>query len=153
MTYFEALLAIRPREGKQPALTALAAALEDSWDHHTAYQGIFNPNNPAAGQCYPTSRVVQWFFLTCRVASGKVWTGAATEHHFWNMRETQRGSERFDLSWKQFPMGSAIKGFELISDDPSKDSPGTQDRCALLLKRVMAQLENRPSQDAAANHP
>jgi hypothetical protein len=84
-------------------LASLAAAIEASWDHRTAYQGITRPGNPAFGQCYPTSRVVQFFYPETEIARGDVWTGSSTECHFWNVRGSGDEAEWIDLSWKQFP--------------------------------------------------
>ena len=43
-------------------LEVLKCAVEASWDHLTSYQGVLEFGNPALGQCYSTSRVVQWFY-------------------------------------------------------------------------------------------
>ena len=50
---------LRPGVREFVALASLAIALEASWDHLTAYRGVVCAGNPALGQCYPTSRVVQ----------------------------------------------------------------------------------------------
>lgn len=121
-------------------LAALAAALEASWDHRTAYRGIVRPGNPAFGQCYPTSRVVQAFFPETEIARGEVWTGSGTECHFWNVRGAGAEAEWIDLSWQQFPAGSAVRRYELLDRRRLADSPPTVARCALLLRRVVSHL-------------
>ncbi|MBC7546228.1 hypothetical protein H7171_00605 [Candidatus Saccharibacteria bacterium] len=50
-------------------------ALEASWDEKTSYLAVKQEGNPALGQCYPTSRVVQHFSLkqkSLRARSGTV---------------------------------------------------------------------------------
>ncbi|VWX53518.1 hypothetical protein [Novosphingobium sp. 9U] len=123
-----------------PSLSDLARAMEASWDRLTAYRGIFDPNNPAGGQCYPTSRVVQWFYPGYEVASGEVWTGSSLERHFWNVRDGSDGVDRIDLSWQQFPARSVIRNFDILRLGPADDGQRTRDRCALLLERVLTRL-------------
>jgi hypothetical protein len=121
-------------------LGRLAAAIEASWDHRTAYQGITRPDNPAFGQCYPTSRVVQFFYPDTEIACGDVWTGSGTECHFWNVRGSGSEAEWIDLSWQQFPSGSVVGRFKLLDRRLLGDSPPTVERCALLLRRVLSHL-------------
>ena len=125
-------------------LERLAGAIEASWDHRTAYGGITRPGNPAFGQCYPTSRVVQFFYPEVEIARGNVWTGSSTECHFWNIRGSGAQAEWIDLSWKQFPPGSVVQHFELLDRRHLGDSPPTVARCALLLRRVLSHLSDRP---------
>jgi hypothetical protein len=82
----------------------------------------------ALGQCYPTSRVVQWFFPDLEIASGEVDTGSALEVHFWNIDPTSDPAEHVDLTWRQFPKGSKVAGFKILdrhlSMTPRPPSPG-----------------------------
>ena len=121
-------------------LPALTRALEASWDHLTSYMGETRPDNPAYGQCYPTSRVVQWFYPEYEIVKGDVWTGASVEQHFWNVRVQDANAEWLDLSWKQFPVGSAVRHFVLLDRNSLGDSERARARCALLLDRVLAHL-------------
>jgi hypothetical protein len=121
-------------------LASLAAALEACWDHRTAYRGITQPGNPAFGQCYPTARVVQWFYPEVEILCGDVWTGSSIECHFWNSRGGADEAEWIDLSWKQFPASSIVKRFEVLDRTTLGDSPATLERCGLLLERVLAHL-------------
>jgi hypothetical protein len=132
-----------PRAAPPVDLEHLRAAIEASWDRRTAYGGITRPGNPAFGQCYPTSRVVQFFYPEFEIARGEVWTGAGAECHFWNIRGSGTGAEWIDLSWKQFPAESVVRGFELLDRRHLGDSPPTLERCALLLRRVRAHLADR----------
>ncbi|PTS73351.1 hypothetical protein DBR17_18470 [Sphingomonas sp. HMWF008] len=125
-------------------LPVLARALEASWDHLTSYQGATRPGNPAYGQCYPTSRVVQWFYPEYEIAKGEVWTGVSVEQHFWNMRGTGERADWIDLSWAQFPAGSVVRHFELLDRNSLGDSERARERCALLLQRVLSYLGNNP---------
>jgi hypothetical protein len=119
----------------------LKEAIERSWDRHTAYQGVTRPNNPAYGQCYPTSRVVQHFYPEAEIACGEVWTGRGTECHFWNIVGTGDDATWIDLSWQQFPPGSVVQKYRILDRNELGDSPATIERCALLLRRVMTCLQ------------
>lgn len=141
------------------APAALASALEASWDSRTAYGGVVQPGNPAYGQCYPTARVVQWFYPEYEIAKGQVWTGASLEDHFWNVRGNGREAERLDLSWQQFPRGSVVRRFVLLDRRAVVDSAATVERCALLLQRVLLYLaqpsgfEQQPRSAARDHQP
>jgi hypothetical protein len=123
--------------GGPVTLDRLRTALEASWDARTAYQSAVRPGNPAFGQCYPTARVVQHFFPALEIACGDVDTGVGLECHFWNVGAD---GEHVDLSWQQFPPGSAVVGYRLLDRDALGDSAPTIKRCELLLARVRAQL-------------
>ena len=122
------------------SLSELRRAIEASWDSSTAYLGVHRPGNPALGQCYPTCRVVQWFFPNFEIASGHVDTGAALEAHFWNIDPAFDPARHVDLSWKQFPDGSRIAGFQILDRHALNDSPPTVERCQRLMGRVLARL-------------
>jgi hypothetical protein len=129
----------------------LAGAIEASWDHRTAYQGNAKPGNPAFGQCYPTARIVQWFFPEFEIACGDVWTGTGTECHFWNVRVTGAAMERIDLSWAQFPPGSVVQKFKILDRAMLGDSQATVERCDLLLQRVLLHLARRRLLSSVSN--
>lgn len=114
--------------------------MEASWDQLTSYQGANRPGNPAYGQCYPTSRVVQWFYPEYEIAKGEVWTGTSLEQHFWNVRGVSESAERLDLSWKQFPAGSVVRHFSLLDRHALGDSERARERCELLFQRVLSHL-------------
>ncbi|OWK27758.1 YunG family protein [Sphingomonas dokdonensis] len=128
-------------------VSTLVRALEASWDHLTAFRGDTRAGNPAFGQCYPTSRVVQWFYPEYEIAKGEIWTGASLEEHYWNVRRVHGEDEFLDLSWRQFPSGSTIRGFSLLDRQAPGDSVRAKDRCALLLGRVLFYL-SRHSKDS-----
>lgn len=121
--------------GEPPALDRLERALRASWDDRTAHLGG-RADNRAAGQCYPTSRVVQWFYPEAEIVTGQVDTGVSLEDHFWNLL----AEDRIDLSWSQFPEGSTIVTARVLDRTQLADSPPTVARCALLLERVQASL-------------
>ena len=121
----------------------LIEAVEASWDHRTAYRGLTQPGNRAFGQCYPTSRVVQFFYPEVEIARGEVWTGSGIECHFWNVRGSGDDARWIDLTWTQFPPGSVVRRFELLDRALLADSPPTVERCELLLRRVFAHLAGR----------
>jgi hypothetical protein len=129
-----------PWRGPAVALDRLACAIEASWAPDTAYLGVAEPGNPALGQCYPTSRVVQWFHPEFEIARGAVWTGVRAECHFWNVHGADDQAEWIDLSWKQFPPGSVVEACELLDRKALGDSPAAIARCERLLRRVLDQL-------------
>jgi len=122
-------------------LPRLRSALEASWDRSTAYLGAHRPGNAALGQCYPTSRVVQWFFPHLEIASGEVDTGSGLEAHFWNLDPASKPAGHVDLTWQQFPEGSKVVRFAVLDREQLNDSPPTVERCKLLLDRVLSTLE------------
>lgn len=124
-------------------LRVLSEALAASWDHLTAYGGVLHPGNPAFGQCYPTSRVVQHFYPDFELARGEVWTGNSIERHFWNVRPVGENLHLIDLSWQQFPSGSVRRRFEILDRDDLRDREETKVRCNLLLARVVGYLAMR----------
>jgi hypothetical protein len=121
-------------------MLCLREALTASWDKQTAYLEAEQVGNPALGQCYPTSRVVQHYYPETEIVKGIVWTGETTEVHFWNALRVGEDWYHIDLSWQQFPSGSTIEGFVIIERQELNDSEATTQRCALLLKRVEAYL-------------
>ena len=114
----------------------LRDALAASWDKQTAYLGAEQMGNPALGQCYPTSRIVQHYYPKTEIIKGKVWTGKALEIHFWNGLRIGVDWYHIDLTWQQFPAGSIVQEFAVIERQELNDSDATMLRCALLLKRV-----------------
>ena len=122
------------------SIDELRLALQASWRPDTAYQSVDEPGNPALGQCYPTCRVVQWFFPYFEIAKGRVDTGSSIETHFWDVDARSQSAAHLDLTWQQFPGGSRVLDFELLDRDTLGDSPRTVLRCNLLLSRVLKQL-------------
>jgi hypothetical protein len=124
------------------SLIELKAALVGSWDRRTAYGEVHQPGNAALGQCYPTSRVMQWFFPNLEIAWGEVDTGSALEAHFWNIDPASTPAEHVDLTWSQFAAGSRVVRFEIVDRHALNDSPPTIARCQLLLDRVLLRLKS-----------
>jgi len=116
-------------------------ALEASWDEKTSYMGAKKTGNPAPGQCYPTSWVVQHFFPEMEIVRGFVWNGKGIEKHYWNVLETKDGLIHIDLTWQQFPHGSCVRGFETLDRNELNDTEPTIKRCETLLERVTRYLE------------
>jgi hypothetical protein len=121
-------------------LLRLRSALEASWDSESAFDGIVEPSNPAYGQCYPTARVVQYFFPETEIAEGQVWTGQKLERHFWNVLEHEGTLFHIDLSWQQFPIGSSVHEYTVADRSTIIESPETVARVETLLRRVEARL-------------
>lgn len=122
------------------SLSQLRSALEASWDPQTAYLGAHQAGNAALGQCYPTSRVVQWFFPNLEIAAGEVETGSALEAHFWNVDPGCKPAKHVDMTWQQFPEGSKVLRFKILDRHALDDSAPTIVRCRMLLERVLIKL-------------
>lgn len=121
-------------------LIALREALEASWSARTSYGGVWEEGNPALGQCYPTTRVVQHFLPRSEIVKGTVWTGVRYEVHFWNELMTEGAVIAVDLTWQQFPPRSVVTARETLDRSELGDSAATVARCALLLEGVRARL-------------
>ncbi len=117
-------------------MTRLREAIEASWDEKTSYEGALKIGNPALGQCYPTSRIIQLFFPDTEIVEGEVWTGKALEKHFWNLLKVNGAEFHLDLTWQQFPMGSVVKIWKIRDRSTLGDGPNTVARVDLLCKRV-----------------
>lgn len=117
-------------------LPQLREAIEVSWGVDTAYLQAQEKDNPALGNCYPTSRVVQHFFPQTEIVEGTVWTGKAAEKHFWNLLVVDGVEYHIDLTWQQFPNGSVVKEYKIRDRETLGDSEATVKRVELLLGRV-----------------
>jgi len=124
-------------------LDQIREALEESWDEKTAYQMIFKKDNPAFGQCYPTSRVIQLFFPEAEIIEGVVWTGKSIEKHFWNFLTIDGEGCHIDLTWEQFPKDSIVKSWKVRGRNSLGDSQETLNRVNLLFERVRNCIPHR----------
>ena len=124
-------------------LLRLREALEASWDEKTSYLAVKEKGNPALGQCYPTSRVVQHFSPETEIVKGKVWNGKEIETHFWNVLKVKDNLYHIDLTWQQFPQGSKVREYTILDRNQLGDSEPTVKRCELLLERVTNYLKNQ----------
>lgn len=123
-------------------LPHLREALEASWDEKTSYLAVKKAGNPALGQCYPTSRVVQHFFPDTEIVKGKVWNGKEIETHFWNILKVKDDLYHIDLMWQQFPQGSKVREYTILDRNQLGDSEPTIKRCELLFERVNRYLQS-----------
>jgi len=119
-----------------PDLLRLREALEASWDEKTSFGAVLKRGNPALGQCYPTSRVVQFFFPETEIVKGHVWNGKALEIHFWNLLDVRGALYHIDFTWQQFPAGSTVRDYKILDRNNLGDSPPTIARCELMKQRV-----------------
>jgi hypothetical protein len=124
-------------------MPALREALEASWDERTSYLAVSEAGNPACGQCYATSRVVQLFFPQMEIVEGTVWTGRGTETHFWNVLDGEGTLYHVDLTWQQFPHGSVVKSWRIRDRRTLGDGERTVGRVELLRDRANAYLHRR----------
>lgn len=124
-------------------MLSLRCAIEASWKPDTAYLEVFEHDNPALGQCYPTARVVQHFFPLTEIAEGEVWTNNGIEKHFWNILRKGEIEYHIDFSWQQFPHGSYVKTHKVRDREALGDSDKTLKRIALLLDRVNTELKDQ----------
>jgi len=108
----------------------LREALAASWDKRTAYLEVELVGNPALGQCYPTSRVVQRYYPETEIIKGKVWTGETADVHFWNGLRVGDDWYHIDLSWQQFPAGSVIQEFSWCMRRHSATCRHSRPRCS-----------------------
>lgn len=127
-------------------MLALRRAIESAWQPDTAYHFVRQAGNPALGQCYVTSRVVQHFFPEAELAEGEVVTPAGTEWHFWNVLAVGDQQAHLDLTWQQFPHGSWVKNWKIRPRDTYNDSQPTVERFERLLQRVQQHLDAANSQ-------
>ena len=132
-------------------LTELRKALEKSWDRHTSYLGVVESNNPALGQCYPTSRVIQAFLPDAEIVEGEVWAGTAAEKHFWNLLLVNGNIRHIDFTWQQFPAGSVVKKYKIRDRATLGDGPETIARVELLLDRVNRHLQIKSGDNCICN--
>lgn len=130
-------------EGKKYSLLQIREALEASWDKQTSYQSVAEPGNPALGQCYPTSRVVQFFFPETEIVKGRVRNGDREDIHFWNTLRVGDQIYHVDLSWQQFPTGSSVIDFVFLDRNNLGDGQDTIRRCNLLRERVSVYLKQK----------
>lgn len=120
----------------------LREALEASWQPDTAYLEVNKAGNPALGQCYPTSRVVQYFYPDVEIVEGEVLTPSGKiEKHFWNVLNVNDKELHIDFSWQQFPQGSKIKSWKVRDREDLNDSKKTVQRVEKLLARVKRCLD------------
>ncbi len=119
----------------------LREAIEASWSSDIAYLKVHKKGNPALGNCYPTSRVVQYFFPETEIVEGTVWTGKGLEKHFWNMQIIDGAEYHIDFSWQQFPIGSIIKEYKVLDRETLGDGEEAIKRVELLLSRVKKHLQ------------
>jgi hypothetical protein len=117
-------------------LDQIHEALEASWHEKTSYQMALRKGNPAFGQCYPTSRIIQFFFPEVEIVEGEVWTGESIEKHFWNLLLTDGVERHIDLTWQQFPDGSEVRNWRVRERESLGDSQETIERVSLLFERV-----------------
>jgi hypothetical protein len=122
-------------------LLHIREALESSWDEKTSYLGVKDDSNPALGQCYPSSWVIQHFFTEAEIIKGEVLNGSKIETHFWNGLLINETLIHIDFTWQQFPFGSSVKNFTILDRNSLNDSEKTIQRCNTLLHRVTTYLE------------
>lgn len=127
----------------QATMPQLREALERSWDSRTSYLAVSEEGNPALGQCYATSRVIQFFFPETEIVEGEVWAGKGLEKHFWNLLEVDAKQYHIDFTWQQFPHGSVIKNWKVRDRKTLGDSQKTIALVELLRKRVEHYLSSK----------
>ena len=133
-------------------LDQMRVALEASWDEKTSYQMAVREDYPAFGQCYPTSRVIQFFCPEVEIVEGEVWTGESIEKHFWNLLVTDGVERHIDLTWNQFPEGSEVKNWRVRERESLRDGQNTVDRVSLLFERVSRHISLKLQQIKATTN-
>src|SRR5262245_15139199 len=125
------------------SMLELREAMEGSWDAATSFGGVSEAGNPALGQCYATSRVVQHFHPEVEIVEGEVWTGKRVEMHFWNVLVAEGNEYHIDFTWQQFPAGSVVRSSKIRDRETLGDGPATIRRCDLLRDRVLSYLARK----------
>ncbi len=121
---------------KNVSIVRLREALSCSWSKDTAYLGVSEENNPSLGNCYPTSRVVQFYFPNTEIVEGRVLTPAGEEKHFWNMIVVDGVEYHVDLTWQQFPPNSRVISYKIRDRNFFNDGEDATRRVELLKERV-----------------
>lgn len=121
-------------------LLKLRRAIEASWQPDTAPLKVEEIDNPALGQCYPTSRVIQHYMPESEIVEGVVETSKGTDKHFWNLLIVNGLELHIDYSWQQFHSGSSVKSWKIRDRNTLNDSEETLTRVETLLSRVRQQL-------------
>ena len=117
-------------------MTRLRYAIEASWEPAIASFEQDEPGNPALGQCYPTSWLMQQYFPELEIVEGRVITPKGEEKHFWNIFQSSGQEYHIDLTWQQFPKGSYVDSWRVRQRETLNDGIRTQKRCALLRSKV-----------------
>ena len=94
------------------------------------------------GSVIPLPALSSTIFPETKIARGFIWTGKSEEMHFWNVLDIGGTIYHIDLSWRQFPPGSPVVRWALLSEDNS-DGEVTVKRIKTLLKRVQDYLKNK----------
>ena len=118
----------------------LREAIEASWAQDTAFQRVYEDGNPAQGNCYVTSRVVQHFFPEMEVVQGKVQSAEKLVGHFWNVLIKDGIEYHIDLTWKQFPQESIVTEYKFRDRHAFSDDQEAINRIEILLERVKKHL-------------
>ncbi|HJP80984.1 MAG TPA: hypothetical protein VJ841_01145 [Candidatus Saccharimonadales bacterium] len=127
---------------KKVDMLMLRRAIELSWKSDTAYHQVEEVGNPALGQCYVSSRVVQAYFPEVELAQGEVLAAGKIEKHFWNVFQVNGEFIHVDLTWSQFPVGSKVMNWAIRDRETYNDSPPTIERVETLLRRVQEVLSS-----------
>lgn len=122
-------------------MTQIRHALEQSWGADTAYLSAFQQGNPALGNCYPSSRVVQHYFPDTEIVEREVQTPSGIEIHFWNILITEEFEYHIDFTWGQFPDGSYVTSYRVRDRSKLNDDNEATVRVQLLLDRVQKFLK------------
>lgn len=98
----------------QTAVNQTANALRQSWSAESSIHDAWTKDNPAKGQCEPSS-FVAWERLGGSLVLGQVFIdGEFSEHHYWN----RIGGTDIDFTAEQFTGVEEIREVaELTSDE------------------------------------
>lgn len=124
-------------------MTKLRQAIEASWEPAIASFGQNELGNPALGQCYPTSWLMQYYFPELEIVEGDVVTPVSEEKHFWNLLRHKGEEYHIDLTWQQFPPGSYIASWNVRDRKTLNDGSETKERCTLLQTKVEKILKTK----------
>lgn len=128
-----------------PERSAVVNAIRSSWAADTCAEGDWPEDNPAKGQCEPSS-FVAWTYLGGDLVLARVLVnGDQVEHHYWNRVD----GEDLDLTREQFTEGEVIEEIDLLpytflAENMHTMKPEMLRRIELMSERVAAILGENP---------
>ena len=120
-------------------------AVRSCWSAETSANDHWSGDNPAKGQCEPSS-FVAWRYLGGDLVVAKVLVdGEQVEHHYWNRID----GEDIDLTRAQFTNGEVIEVMRVLPSDflaenMNEMKPGMLRRIELMSRQVGSILGEEP---------
>ncbi len=125
--------------------SVVIAAIRSSWSAETCAHETWGEDNPARGQCEPSS-FVAWRYLGGDLVLASVLVdGEQVEHHYWNRID----GEDIDLTREQFVNGEVVEEIQVLPDEflaanMSTMKPVMLRRISVLSERVASIVGEEP---------